>query len=286
MKRTLAAGLLAFLAGCALTSTAYATTGQDLTRGITGRTGGNTVDVAGATERAHREGGRGSGATSGSTARTVITLLPECPGNNPSTPRTADICTIALRGCAAANPPGGILYAIYRGIVTAGSTTWTQIGTRCANPGSVPTAPVPGLTISQVQRLPLPPGPARIQPPSGRLLINVPTNLYLASTTPTTLTTTIIGLPVRVRVTPAHYRWTAGDGGVVNTADPGAPYPDLRVTYTYRTPGNYRIALRTFYTAEYSVAAGPWLPIDGEAQVDTTPIGVTAIEARSHLVTG
>jgi len=150
----------------------------------------------------------------------------------------------------------------------------------------VPTTAIPALSISDVQRLPIPPAPARIQPASGRLFINVPTNLYVASTASTILTTTIISFPVKVQVTPTHYRWTAGDGDAVNTGDPGAPYPDLRVAHTYTRPGDYQIVLRPFYRAEYSVAGGPWLRVDGEAQVDSAPIAVTAIEARSHLIGG
>ena len=156
----------------------------------------------------------------------------------------------------------------------------------CLNPAQVPARAVPALTIRDVQRLPLPPGPARIQPAMGRLLINVPTNLYLAGTVSMVLSTRLLGMAVQVKVTPAGYLWTTGDGGAVCTADPGAPYPDLRVTYTYPEPGDYRIVLRTFYTAEYSVAGSAWLPVEGQAYVDAAPIAVTAIEARSHLVGG
>lgn len=69
-----------------------------------------------------------------------------------------------------------------------------------------------------------------------------------------------------------------------HTTDPGAPYPDLRTTHTYTTPGAHTITLTTAYTGQYSVTGGPWLPIDGQAQVPSPPVPLTALTGRNHLV--
>jgi hypothetical protein len=44
------------------------------------------------------------------------------------------------------------------------------------------------------------------------------------------------------------------------------------------------IGLTTVYRGEYSVAGGPWLPIDGTAQVVTPPVNVTVVAAHGELV--
>jgi hypothetical protein len=144
-------------------------------------------------------------------------------------------------------------------------------------------APVPVVTAEDFRRLPLPAGVVHVQPGNGRTLVNVPTNVYLEATT-RVIPTTVLGRPARVRATPVEYRWTFGDGGVLRTADQGAPYPDLRTTHTYTAPGRVPVGLTTTYRGEYSVAGGPWLPIEGTAQVVTPPVVLTVVAARSELV--
>jgi hypothetical protein len=165
-----------------------------------------------------------------------------------------------------------------------GQPGWTQAGTTCGEPGAPGAAVVvPALSADEFQRLPLPAGVPTVQPGSGRVLIRVPTNVY-ASAEPVTLQTVLLGLPVQVRAEPSRYSWDFGDGTVLPTVDPGAPYPDLRVTHAYDVAGSYAITLTTFYTGEYSVAGGPWLPVPGEAQVDSAPMPVQAVQGRNALV--
>jgi hypothetical protein len=142
---------------------------------------------------------------------------------------------------------------------------------------------LPPFTLRDFRRLPLPAGGVNVQPPNLRTLVNVPTNLYVQAGV-TTLTTTLVGFPVRVRATPTSYRWTFGDGARLVTDDKGAPYPDLRVTHTYVRAGRAELSLVTTYTGEYSVAGGPWLPIDGTAQVRSPALTLTVLDAHNQLV--
>ena len=83
---------------------------------------------------------------------------------------------------------------------------------------------LPPFTLRDFRRLPLPAGGVNVQPPNLRTLVNVPTNLYVQAEV-TTLTTTLVGFPVRVRATPVAYRWAFGDGAGLVTDDKGAPMP-------------------------------------------------------------
>ncbi len=141
------------------------------------------------------------------------------------------------------------------------------------------------LSAAQVRRLPIPAAAVSIQPDpaTSSTLINIPTKLYTARRSPV-LTTSILGQPVRVRASPTSYRWDYGDGSSRTTADTGGPYPDLSTGHTYARPGRYRISLTTTYTGEYSVAGGPWQPIDGTATVTSPTSTVHALQARDQLV--
>jgi hypothetical protein len=146
-------------------------------------------------------------------------------------------------------------------------------------------APVPVVTADQFRRLPLPPGLVHVQPGNGRTLVNVPTNVYVDAQT-AILPTTVIGVPIRVRATPIAFDWTFGDGRRLHTADPGAPYPDLRTTHTYIAPGTLTLALTTTYRGEYSVNNGPWIPINGTAAVASPTQALIVVAAEAELVDG
>jgi hypothetical protein len=138
------------------------------------------------------------------------------------------------------------------------------------------------LSVNDFRRLPLPAGGVNVQPPNLRSLINVPTNVFVLAPV-TVLDTTLLGLPVRVRATPVRFSWRFGDGQGLVTDDPGAPYPELRVTHTYQDPGPRTLSLATSYRGEYSVAGGPWLPILGTAEVASAPVSLTVLQAESEL---
>ena len=113
----------------------------------------------------------------------------------------------------------------------------------------------------------------------------MPTNVFASSTEPVVLTTTVLGQPVQVRATPARWSWDFGDGTVVGpTTDPGAAYPALTNTHAYAERGDYEIVMTTHYTGEFSLDGATWYPIQGEAQVDSAPVAVTAMAGRNVLV--
>ena len=102
---------------------------------------------------------------------------------------------------------------------------------------------------------------------------------------PVTLDTVLLGFPVQVRAEPSRFSWDFGDGTVLPTSDPGAPYPDLTTWHEYVTPGQVAITLTTTYTGEYSVAGGPFIPIAGTAEIASEPVGLELV-ATSNRLTG
>jgi hypothetical protein len=131
----------------------------------------------------------------------------------------------------------------------------------------------------------LPAGVVHIQPPNGRTLVNVPTNVYVDADT-VTLPTQLLGFPVRVRATPARFHWRFGDGQTMTTRDGGAPYPDMTTTHVYTRAQQARVTLTTVYSGEYSVAGGPFQPIDGTATVASPAAALTVVSAENRLTTG
>ncbi|GAA4096114.1 hypothetical protein GCM10023066_38040 [Nocardioides kongjuensis] len=146
----------------------------------------------------------------------------------------------------------------------------------------------PVITVADVQKafaeLPLSAGALVIQPPDGLTLVNFKTNFYTTTTTPTTATVTLLGQPVTLEATPATYTWHFGDGDSTSTTEPGAPYPKLTVTHSYKLKGDYQPSLSTTYTGRYKLADGPWQSIPGTVTIDGPPQPLRAIEAEPKLV--
>jgi hypothetical protein len=212
-------------------------------------------------------------------------LIPACPGNSPAAADpTYPSCASASQYCASTQQQGTSFWLFTRPVDQ--DVGWRLAGQQClgaADAAALAAAPVPVVTADDFRRLPLPAGVVHIQPGNGRTLVNVPTNVYLNVST-VILPTVVLGQAVRVRGIPVDYRWSFGDGSVLRTSDPGAPYPDLRTTHVYTAPGVVPIGLSTTYRGEYSVAGGPWLPIDGTAQVVTPPVDLTVVTTRGELV--
>ncbi len=142
---------------------------------------------------------------------------------------------------------------------------------------------VPVLTAEDFRRLPLLASPIVVQPPNRRTLVNIPTNLYTDGAV-VTLPTELLGQPVRVRAEPYEFRWSYGDGDTRITSDAGAPYPELRTAHVYLEAGPQRVELTTIFRGEYSVAGGPWLPVDGTASVDSPGSTLEVLTAETRLV--
>jgi len=144
----------------------------------------------------------------------------------------------------------------------------------------------PGAVEHAFERLAWPASPLIVQPPKGRTLVNFDTNFYTTNTTPTTQTVTLIGQAVTIEATPTQYRWHFGSGaeGDLTTADPGAAYPDLRVTYRYLRVGTVQPSVDTTYAGRYRVGNGPWHAIPNTLTVAGAPVDLQVVSATPHLV--
>ena len=270
------------IAALAFSLSAVAPTSDDETFG--GALSGDAAEVAGQVDYHHDAGPKGPSHNDATdtTPASVYTRVPACTGNDPN--RGLDgFCQDALDACTAPE----IMYWLFVGPAgsTVGAPGWRQYGQRCLGPTDpAPPVVLPAMSLADFQRLPLPAGTSRVQPDNGYTLINIETNVF-AEAEPVTLNTTLLGFPVQVRATPSRYAWDFGDGQRFGpTEDPGEPYPALRITNTYTAAGVYAVTLTTYYTGEYSVAGGPFLPIVGEARVDSPTVQIEALAGRNHLV--
>jgi hypothetical protein len=182
------------------------------------------------------------------------------------------------------------LYWIFTGppgVANPTADQWLLTATQCLTTDETDrnSAQPPAIVVTaeDLRKLPLPAGAVHVQPGNGRTLINVPTNVYVQAGT-VTIPTTVLGRPVQVRATPVSYDWAFGDGERLRTADPGAPYPELRTTHTYRAAGTVRLGLVTTYRGEFSVDGGPWQPVDGTAAVASPAQPLVVVRARTELV--
>jgi len=220
----------------------------------------------------------------------VRAYVPACEGNWPDSPDSlGTLCPRATEMCAGTPDPSDLGFWVFTAAAGASTRTresWTATGEYACRgaPGDAnPETVEPVVTVEDFRRLPLPAARIKVQPPTRRTLINIPTNLY-ADAGSVVLPTAVLGQPVRVRATPLRFRWTYGDGTALTTTDPGAPYPELRTAHIYRQPGQRTLRLTTTYTGQYSVNGGAWLPIDGVATVNSPGTTLTVLTAENQLV--
>jgi hypothetical protein len=198
------------------------------------------------------------------------------------------ICPVGVGPVLVVTCPAGQvgLAPLWRRTVDPGSVTGWTAWVLLAGTSTCPGDPgFPALTASDLQRLPLVPSTIRIEPPTGWTLANVPTIVFTANGTQL-LRTTILGVGVSVRATPTTFTWDFDDHTApLTTTDPGAPYPDARITHTYRAAGTHQLTLTTGWTGQFQVDGYPtWQPITGTATTTTTSDPLTVHTARPHLV--
>jgi hypothetical protein len=142
----------------------------------------------------------------------------------------------------------------------------------------------PGMVQRAFQRLSWPASPLVVQPPKGRTLVNFDTNFYTTNDHPTTRTVTLIGQQVTIEATPTQYIWHFGDDGDLSTSDPGAPYPDLRVTHRYGRVGSVQPSVDTTYAGRFRVGDGAWQTIPDTLTVPGASVDLEVVSATPHLV--
>jgi hypothetical protein len=163
---------------------------------------------------------------------------------------------------------------------------WHYITSQCL--GASPTAAqtprpqvTPGLVLDAIRRIGLPRLSVHIQP-QGKTLVNFDTNFYVDPQR-FSRTITLLGQSVDVEATPAGYTWRHGDGTSATTTEPGAPYPDLAVTYAYQQAATVAPSVQVTYTARFRVGGGAWQQIPGTVTVDGPPTTLAVVEGTGVL---
>ncbi len=112
-------------------------------------------------------------------------------------------------------------------------------------------------------------------------LINVP--IYFWCDLPQIFQTRvdIIGEVVDVALRPG-FLWSFGDGSFYSTTDSGAPYPNGRITHTYKQPGTYLVTLLATWNGTFT-HNGVVRAITGQVK-KTSVATVTVVSASTKFV--
>ncbi|WP_222192763.1 hypothetical protein [Modestobacter italicus] len=112
--------------------------------------------------------------------------------------------------------------------------------------------------------------------------MGLPVVFFTDSPTTQTFTVDIRGFSVVIVARVQSYAWDTGDGTVLTTTQPGAPYPDHTITHDYAA-GTYTASLTTTWAATYSVDGGVQADVPGTTTTQGDPATFTVRQARSVL---
>jgi hypothetical protein len=141
--------------------------------------------------------------------------------------------------------------------------------------------PSPGEVFRYFQELPLPQLATSQQPP-GNGLVGLPVVFWTDGPTTQTFTVDIRGFSVDIVATASAFTWDTGDGTVLTTADPGAPWPDHTVSHEYRS-GTYAASLTTTWSGTFSVDGGASADVPGTTTTAGPPVSFSVVQARAVL---
>jgi len=158
---------------------------------------------------------------------------------------------------------------------------WTDVRQGCMDITPLNPPPTPEEVFRYFQTLPLPELATRQQPP-GNALVGLPVIFFTDSPTTQSFTVDIRGFDVDIDATASGYAWDTGDGTVLTTAVPGAPYPDQTITHDYSS-GTYTATLTTTWSATYSVDGGVRLDVPGTTTTEGLPVTFTVMQAHTVL---
>ena len=158
---------------------------------------------------------------------------------------------------------------------------WATTFAGCVDVTDLNPPPSPDEVFRYFQTLPLPELTTRQQPP-GEALVGLPVIFFTDSPTTQTFTVDIRGFTVVIAATATTYAWDTGDGTVLTTPDPGAPYPDQTITHDYSS-GTYTASLTTTWGATYSVDGGLAADVPGTTTTQGAPVTFTVRQARTVL---
>ena len=116
--------------------------------------------------------------------------------------------------------------------------------------------------------------------PNFQPLINVP--VYFWSDMPAVFRSKVdlIGEVIDVTMRPS-FAWAFGDGSFKATTDPGAPFPNGKITHTYSKPGTYPVVLVTTWGGTFA-HNGVERAITGEIR-KVTALTITVVAANTRF---
>ena len=89
------------------------------------------------------------------------------------------------------------------------------------------------------------------------------------------------------------YDWNYGDGTTRTTQTAGNAVPEsdwllveTPTSHAYGETGDYNLVLTTRFNGDYSVNGGPWIPIAGQAAVQSDPHLISIWRSDNRLVDG
>lgn len=125
-------------------------------------------------------------------------------------------------------------------------------------------------------------GMVTIQPDRRDVLVNKPV-YFTSSATEQTVTATMLGERVDVRVTPLEYEWNFGDGENLHTTSPGGPWPDGDVTHSFSSAGTVIPSVTVFWEVAVAINGQSWIVVPGMGETTTEAGSVVVVEAESVL---
>jgi hypothetical protein len=159
--------------------------------------------------------------------------------------------------------------------------SWMSIGRTCVDITALNPPPSPAEVYRYFQTLPLPDLPTQQQPP-GNALAGLPVVFYTDGPTTQTFTVDIRGFTVDIVATASTFTWDTGDGTVLQTTDPGAPYPDQTISHDYRS-GTYTASLTTTWSGTFSVNGGATADVPGTTTTAGPPATFSVLQASPVL---
>jgi hypothetical protein len=158
---------------------------------------------------------------------------------------------------------------------------YAEVFAGCVDVTDLNPPPSPDEVFRYFQTLPLPQLTTRQQPP-GQALVGLPVIFFTDSPTTRTFTVDIRGFTVDIAATASSYTWDTGDGAVLTTTEPGAPYPNQTITHDYSS-GTYTASLTTTWGATFSVDGALAAQVPGTTTTQGPPVTFTVRQARTVL---
>lgn len=217
----------------------------------------------------------GSGGTSGSPSEPSLQLPErwELICTSPDDPNGTS-CS-PLYDCPAGTVPGW-LYRLIDG-------NWHLVGTRCRILSDTTPTINPAAVARAFERIPLP----RLRPvaqPAAKTLVNFDT-IFHVEAEPLDRTLTLLGQRVELAIRPSEFRWEFGDGEVLTTTTPGAPYPSRAITHRYLDADvTVRAEVAVTWTARWRLNGGAWADVPGSVTTVGPPAVLRVVEAVPNLV--